>query len=187
MSKKQTSLPISALKDEVSIYDETIEVTTITHNNKDIKIEFHPLFKYESIRKCVLEIGQFYQNAMQEGIEIDPIDEDALIDYFIIRHFSKGLKFTTSKKAKTIHEEFKIVYNSSLYRLFKNEIFTNELVEKSKEQVIEEIWKNIELAGKLENRLKQAQDMIKNLPLENRDIILGAIDKDSARNVKADV
>lgn len=165
-------ISIKSLKDEVNQYDELIEVALITdEKGKEQKIEFYPLFKYEKIRKLVLEIGHFFMNAQKEKITIDSLEEDAIIDYFIIRHFSKGLKFTTGKKAKTLYDEFKIVYNSKLYKLFKNEIFSSDLVEKSKEEVYKEIFNNIELSAKFEKRLNEAQETIKNLPLENREIL----------------
>lgn len=171
------SLPINALKDETKMYDETIEVATITHEDKEYVIQFYPFFKYEKIRKLVLELGQFFINADKEKIKIDPLEEDGIINYFIIKHFSKGLKFTTGKKAKTIYDEFKVFYNSSLYQVFKDEVFTTEIVEKSKEEVLKEIFDNIELNAKFEQRLKEAQEMIQDLPLENKDIIFGKKEK----------
>lgn len=167
------SLSIKALKEENSIQNELIEVATIEYQGKEHVIQFQPIFPYNKIRKCVLEIGQFFESAIKEKVNVDPLDEDSLIDYFIIRQFSKGLKFTTSKKAKTIYDEFMTLYNSSLYQIFKKEIFTSNLVEKSKEQVYDELFANIELSAKFENKLKKAQEMIMNLPLENKDVIFG--------------
>lgn len=177
-------LPISALKEEVNVYDELIDVATYNHKGKEHKIQFTPLFKYDKIKKLTLQFGQFYQAAMQEKFEIDPTDEDDLLNYFIIKHFGKGLKFTTSKKAKTIYNEFKLLQNSDLYKVFREEVFTNELVDKSREEVIKEIFANIELNAKYAKRLEEAQELIKNLPLENREILENlSLSKDENNNV----
>lgn len=168
------TLPIKALEEGTKIYDELIEVASITHEDKKYSIQFYPLFKYEKIRKLVLEIGQFFMKAKDEKVKVDQLEEDDLINYFIIKHFSKGLKFTTSKKAKTVYNEFKIFYNSDLYKVFKDEVFSNDLVEQSKQDVYKEIFANIELSAKFEKRLQEAQQLIGNLPLQNPELFQGA-------------
>lgn len=165
------SLPIKALQEETKIYDELIDIVTYNYEGKEYTIQFHPLFAYKKIRQCVFEIGQFFQNAVNEKLTIDPLEEDHIVNYFIIKHFSKGLKFTTSKKVKTIYNEFKIFYNSSLYQIFLNEVFTSEMVEQSRENVYKEIFNNIELAAKFEQKWNELQGIIENLPLENKEIL----------------
>lgn len=177
-------LPISALEKENKNYDENIIVTTITYENKDHEILFYPLFKFEKIRKLILELGQFYNNAEKEKVNIDPIEEEHLINYFIIKHFSKGLKFTSSKKAKTIYNEFKTIYNSSLYRIFKEEVFPEELVQNSIEEVYNEFFNNLELADKFSRKLEKAKQSIENLPLENKELLKMAFENIGNKKVE---
>jgi hypothetical protein len=75
------------------------------------------------------------------------------------------MKFTTSKKAKKIYDEFKLALNSDLFKV---------LMETYPKESITKVWNRIfevsEASTRLEHKVKEAQENIKNLPIENRDV-----------------
>lgn len=181
------AISVSTLKEQNKKFDEVVNVIEIEQNGKIEMLKFYPFFSYDKIRKCTLELLTFYENAQKEKIEIDPLEEDDIVNYFIMRHFCTGITLTKSKKAKTIYNEFMVIYRNDLYKLMKETVFESEIVEKSKEDLYKEIFALLEKSAKLENKFKQMQKMIQDLPLENKDIIMSAFgNKDVAKNVVAD-
>jgi hypothetical protein len=155
---------VSQLKDEVLIYDEFVEIPVVTQG-KEYVVKMYPYFKPEKIRDLVNELIQFFQAADKEKVAIQPIEEEDLIGYYIMKYFT-DMKFTKSKKAKNIYAEFKVALNSQLFKV---------LMETYPQDSIQHVYKRIfdigEAKEMFENKFQEAQEMIKDLPLENRDVI----------------
>lgn len=165
---------VSMLKDEMKIYSEFIDIpvpVVINGEEKELNIKAYPYFKPEAIRDCVNEIAEFFTKAKEEKLNIPKIEEDDVIGAFICKYFT-DMKFTSSKKAKTIYNEFKLLINSKLYR-----VITKAFPQESIDQLYERIFEIIEVNATLENKVKQKQQEIKDLPLENRDILFPAKEK----------
>jgi hypothetical protein len=154
---------VSQLKDEVSIYDEFVEIP-VTAQGTEYIVKMYPYFKPEKVRDLVNELIDFFKAADKEKLVIPKIEEEDLIGYFIIKYFT-DMKFTTSKKAKRIYEEFKLALNSDLFKV---------LMETYPKESFDKVWDRIfevsEASARLESKVKEAQENIKNLPLENRDV-----------------
>ncbi|WP_299831213.1 hypothetical protein [uncultured Metabacillus sp.] len=161
MTKK---LSISKLKDEAKVFDEFVEID-VDVNGEEYTVKMYPYFKPEKIRDLVNELTEFFQKAKEEKLEIPKIEEDDLIAFFICKHFT-DIKFTTSKKVKKIYEEFKLLINSSLFK-----VLSKSFPQESVAQVFDRIFEIIETNAVLENKFKQTQEIIKNLPLENKDVL----------------
>jgi N-glycosylase/DNA lyase len=154
---------VSQLKDEVSIYDEFVDIP-VTVQGKEYIVKMFPYFKPEGIRDLVNEMIDFFKASETEKLIIPQIEEDDLVGYFIVKHFT-DMKFTKSKKAKVIYNEFKLVLNSQLFKVLM-ETYPQESIK----SVYDRIFSVIENNEQLKNKFKETQDVIKDLPLENREI-----------------
>jgi hypothetical protein len=154
---------VSQLKDEVSIYDEFVDIP-VTVQGKEYIVKMFPYFKPEAIRDLVNEMIDFFKASETEKLIIPQIEEDDLVGYFIVKHFT-DMKFTKSKKAKVIYNEFKLVLNSQLFKVLM-ETYPQESIK----SVYDRIFSVIENNEQLKNKFKETQDVIKDLPLENREI-----------------
>jgi N-glycosylase/DNA lyase len=154
---------VSQLKDEVSIYDEFVDIP-VTVQGKEYIVKMFPYFKPEGIRDLVNEMIDFFKASETEKLMIPQIEEDDLVGYFIVKHFT-DMKFTKSKKAKVIYNEFKLVLNSQLFKVLM-ETYPQESIK----SVYDRIFSVIENNEQLKNKFKETQDVIKDLPLENREI-----------------
>lgn len=161
MSKKDL---IAQLKDEVKAYDEKVELS-VDVNGEEYSITIFPFFKPELVKECVDGISEFFLKANQEKLNVKAKDEDELIKYYIIKHFT-NIKMTSSKKSKTIYNEFKTVSNSSIFKVLIKS-FPDESIQK----VYDELYDNIELNAQLENVMMKYKRQLKNLPLQNRNIL----------------
>ncbi len=127
----------------------------------------YPFFAPEKIRDLVNELVDFYKKAQEEKLDIPKIEEDDLVGFFIIKYFT-NLKLTSSKKAKKLYEDFKTALNAPLFK-----VLMKSFPEDSITKVYDRIYEVIEMSAEMENRIKAYQEQLKELPLENRDIIFG--------------
>lgn len=155
---------VSQLKDEVSMYDEFVPIP-VTAQGKEYTVKMFPYFKPELIRDLVNELIQFFKTAEKEKLTVPPIEEDDLIGYFITKYFT-DMKFTKSKKAKSIYAEFKLALNSELFKVLM-ETYPKESVQ----SVYERIFAVREANLTLEDKYKEMQELMKNLPIENKEIL----------------
>jgi hypothetical protein len=155
---------VSQLQDEVSMYEEFVEID-FTSKGQEYTVKLFPYFKPEKIRDLVNELIEFFKVAEKEKVEVNPIEEDDLIGYYILKYFT-DMKFTKSKKAKNIYAEFKLALNSKVFKLLM-ETYPKESIQ----TVIDRIYEVSSVSDKLENDFKEEQEKIKKLPLENRDFI----------------
>lgn len=159
---------LSQLKEINKIYDEFVEIQIDVPTEEGIvqeTIKLYPAFKPEKIRDLVEEMTEFYKAADKEKIKIEDKEMDDIVGYFIFRHFT-DITMTKSKKAKILHEEYKLLINSSLYKQIGKLI-----PEQSIQSVYEYIQEVIEASVKIEKQLRQQQKEIKNLKLENKEVI----------------
>jgi hypothetical protein len=161
MSEK---LSISQLKDEVSMYDEFVEIP-VTINEKEYTVKMFPYFKPEKIRDLVNELHDFLKAAQKEKLTVPSIEEDDLVGFFIVKYFT-NLASTKSKKAKTIYNEFKLALNSKLFK-----VLMKTYPKESIGAVYDRIYDVLEANAELKDRFKDYQDVIRNLPIENKEII----------------
>lgn len=161
---KQLSMKVIA--DDNKKYKEQVELP-VTAQGQEFLVTFHPYFSPTKIKKLVDELILFYQNAKKEKVNPNEDEFDDLVAYFIIRTFT-NIKMTTSKKAKTIYEEYKSAIDSTLFQLILSTIPEESIME-----VHKRILQSIELSGRLESKVKMVKEEIDNLPLENREILLG--------------
>jgi hypothetical protein len=155
---------VSQLQDEVSVYDEYVEFPIQTQG-KEYIVKLFPFFKPEKVRDLVIDLQNFFKAAEQEKVNISPIEEDDLVGYFIVKYFT-DMKFTKSKKAKVIYNEFKLTLNSQLFK-----ILMKSYPQESVQSVYERIFEIIEVDNQMKNKFKDAQNLIKELPLENKEVI----------------
>jgi N-glycosylase/DNA lyase len=171
MSKQ---LSMQVIKEDVKKYDEFIELPVKAQGNEYI-VKIYPFFKPEKVRDMLNEMIGFYRNCEKEKVNVKDEEFDDIVGYFIVKHFT-NIKTTTSEKAKKIYEEFKVAINSQLF-----EVILKTLPEESIQYVYNKIFEIIELNAKLQNKIKKFQDEIKNLPLENKDILFS--NQDDENNV----
>ena len=159
-------LTISMIEEEVKVYDEYIEIP-FTTKDKEIKVRLYPFFSPVTIRDIVVDLSEFLNNVQKENVNYDDKEFDDVVAYFILRHCT-DIKFTKSKKAKTLYKEFKTVIKS------KNlQSILNLIPEESIQEVYDRIFKEAEFKAKFIDQIKQIQEQIKELPLGNRDILFG--------------
>ena len=155
---------INMLKEEVSMYDEYLEIP-VGNDNSEYILKLYPYFKPEKVRDLVKEMSEFFKTCKKEKVEIKTDEEDDIVCFFIVKHFT-NITFTKSKKAKKIHEEYKILINSSLYPTIMKTI-----PEESIKKVYEYAQEVIDASAKLEVMLENVQKQIQELPLENRELL----------------
>jgi hypothetical protein len=146
-----SQLTMKEVKESNKIYNEVIELPVIV-GNQERTVTFKPYFSNVAVKKLVDKIQEFYVNAKKENLEFDEdYSDDDIIYYFIVRQFS-DIKFTTSKKAKAIYEEFKEAINSDLFT-----VILKSIPEESYAKVYDRIKDITELGARLENQIKQLQ------------------------------
>lgn len=165
---KSKQLPISIIQDEVSSYDEFVLIP-LTYDNTEFEVKLYPLFKPEKIRDMLKDMSEFFQSAAKEKVKVSPDEESDILAYFMLKTFT-DIKMTSSKKAKKIYEEYKIVINSKTMK----EII-KFIPEESIAEVNQYIFEMLENSAKLERKVKEMRKQIKGLPLENREVVLGAM------------
>jgi subtilase family serine protease len=163
MSKQLT---MKVVQEDVKKYKEQVEFT-VNAQGDEFTVKFYPYFSPAKIKSLVENLIQFFQSANKEKLNVPDEEFDDLISYFIIRTFT-NIKMTTSKKAEKIYEEFKVAINSELIGLI-----LSSFPEESVLAVHKRIYDTIELSAKLENKLKAIKDEIKDLPLENKEVLFG--------------
>lgn len=159
-------LSISMIKDEVKMFDEYIDIP-FTAQGKEVNVRLYPFFSPTAIRDMVNDLAEFFRNAKKEKVKYKDEEFDDIVGYFILRHFT-DIKFTKSKKAKTLYDEFKIIVNSQVFK-----VLLETIPKESIKAVYDRIFEIIELSAEFENRIKEIQKQIQELPLENRDILFG--------------
>ncbi|MBD8004546.1 hypothetical protein [Bacillus norwichensis] len=155
---------VAQLKDEIAIYDEFVEIP-VTVQGKEYTVKMFPYFKPEKVRDLVKELQEFFQECQKVKFTVPKIEEEDLIGYFIIKHFT-NMKFTKSKKVKTIYNEFKIALNSSLFK-----ILMDSYPKESITSVYERIYSVLEASALLEDKIKETQKVIKDMSLENKELL----------------
>jgi hypothetical protein len=161
---KQLSMKVIA--DDNKKYKEQIEFP-VTAQGEEFIVKFHPYFSPTKISSLVEKMILFFQSASKEKLNIPNEEFDDLVGYFIIKTFS-NIKMTTSKKAQTIYDEYKMSIDSPLF-----ELILSSIPEESILDVHKRIFDTIELSAKLENKMKMVQEQIQSLDLENKELLLG--------------
>ena len=158
---------LSQLREINKAYDKFVEIP-VSVGETQYKIKLYPNFKPEKIRDLVEELADFYKNADEEKVKVDsPKEDDDIIGYFIFRYFT-DIKMTTSKKAKTIYDDYKLLVNSDLYREI-GKLIPKESVEK----VYRRIDEVLQASAEIQRQFEKAQEQIKNIDLQNKDILFG--------------
>ena len=167
-------LNISMIKEHNKRYKETVELP-VDVNGKEHVIKFHPYFAPEKIKKCVDSRNAFLIKAKNEKLEIPEDEIDDLTGFFILTHFT-SLKFNLDKKVKSVYQDFKEVVNFPLFKFIMK-----SFPEESIAEIYDRIFDLLETEGKFENEYARLQKQIKNLPLENRDLLESAFTKVSEK------
>lgn len=157
---------VSDLRDEVSMYDEFVEIP-VTSQGKEYIVKMYPYFLPEKIRDLVDELVEFIKKCKEENLTIPQREEDDLKGYFIIKYFTDMI-FTDSPLAKDIYDEFKIALNSSLFSTLMKSYPKESIY-----AVYERINEVIQASAEIETMLMNAQKAIQELNLQNKDILLG--------------
>lgn len=155
-------LSVSVLREENKIYDEYVEIPVISQN-KEYIIKLYPFFPPEKIKSLVISLAEFFHNAEKEKVKLEAKFEDDLVMYYIVKYFT-DIKFSKSKKAKSIYDEFKSVINSKVYK---------EMVklfpEQSISEVYDQIFETLDSSALLKEKFKDVQKIFNELPLQNRE------------------
>jgi len=157
-------LNISMIKEHNKRYKETIELP-FDVNGKEHIVKIYPYFAPDKIRKCVDARNAFLIKAQKENLVIPEDEIDDITSFFILIHFT-SLKFNVKKTAKSVYQDFKDVVNFPLFK-----IIMKSFPEESIAEIYDRIFDLLEMEGKLENELMKFQDQLKDLPLENRDVL----------------
>ncbi|MEM4995019.1 hypothetical protein WKH56_20855 [Priestia sp. SB1] len=162
MSKQ---LSLKTIEKENEIYKEKINIP-LTVDGQEFVIKLTPFFAPLKIKNAMKMFGEFCQEADKDKVEIKNEDVFDIINCFLIKEFT-DIKFG-ARKAKTILAEFKQLMNNQLYR---------ELMEAFPPASLEEAHGYFNdmnaLAAKVENMIKRTQEKVKNLPLDNPEILKG--------------
>lgn len=179
---KQPTLK-SLVKDEVEAYNTYFDIPFIPFGQTDpVQIRIYPLFSPQKVAITVNEYIGFINKAVQEKINITPEEEGDLLGYFVIKNFT-NVKTTTSKKAKTVYDEFKMLVNSRFY----TEIISF-FPEESMRAVHERLFEIIEASDQLNTQFKQIQKEAEKVINENKetfDVLAEALkNKENDKNEK---
>ncbi len=161
MAKQVT---VSMLKEENKAYDDFLEVP-VDYDGKEHVIKVYPIFKPSKVKNLVDSLVDFYQNAHKEKVSIQVEEEDDIVAYFIVKYFT-DVKFTSSKKAKTIYDEFQTVLNAKVFQyIFK--LFPESSIIEVRERINEvmETMQRIQLLN------KQIPETIAKIQLESKELI----------------
>lgn len=160
-----SQLSMNLIKENNKQYKEFVEIP-VNAQGQEYIVKIWPFFSPVKVAKLRDELIEFRQNVDKEKLIIEDKEWDDIIAYYIVREFT-NIKMTQGKKAKTIYDEFKEAINSKLF-----EVILKSFPEESIMFVHEKIYELAEMNAKLENRIRQVQKEIKELPLENKDILL---------------
>ncbi|GLI86641.1 hypothetical protein ANABIO32_44880 [Rossellomorea marisflavi] len=148
-------LSIANLEEEISHFDEVVEVDFEGRNGEKYTIKIKPFFKPEKVRNLVVELIDFYKKAEEEKLKIPEFEQEDLIPFFIIKHFT-NIKFTRSKKAKKVYEEFKTAINAAMF-IPLLDAFPQESIQAVYERIYDQIEKTAQFKEKY---LEQAQAIL---------------------------
>ncbi|MFJ7680325.1 hypothetical protein ACIQXQ_20060 [Peribacillus sp. NPDC097198] len=109
-----TSLKISDIKKENDIYKVKVDVNVYVNGVKHV-VKVVPFFKPSKVVMLVDDLIGFYKKAATEKITIEEKYEHDVIGYFMLKHFT-NIKFTTSKTAYRIYDEFQSIIESPIYK-----------------------------------------------------------------------
>ncbi|AKO91908.1 hypothetical protein BEH_07210 [Priestia filamentosa] len=175
MAKKQQQFSVSMLKPEVDFYKQTRDVTATLPDGTELPITFTPFFSPESIRELLIEIGKFFEKAQEENLDVDSMSQEDIVNCFILKHYT-DMKFTTSKKAKTLFNLFEILVNSKLYSDILD-VIPEESILSVKEAIFKIYESSIEQEELITQKLMEAQA---NMPeLQNPELLDRLTKKDS--------
>lgn len=163
---KNKNVTMSMIKEDNKRYKEYLSVD-IDVNGESHEVKLYPFFAPEKVAKLRDEIYQFKVNTEKEKLNINESEWSDIIAYFILKYFT-NITMTSSKKAKTIYNEYKEVINSRVA-----EFLLRQFPQESIFYVHDKINEVTEMEAILLDKIKQVQEDIKNLPLENKDILLG--------------
>lgn len=158
------NLNITKIKKSNQIYSEKIEVKFDFDNEHVVTI--YPYFKPEKSVELLKDFGEYIKLSEDEGIEIN---DDMFVDLvmaFIIHKFS-SLKLPDYKKPKLFTQAFTALINSKYYPQI-----CKEFPQESIEEVFERIYEQFEASAKIQRHVNQTKEIIKDLPLENKDVLL---------------
>ncbi|MGM7720490.1 hypothetical protein [Metabacillus sp. Hm71] len=163
MNKKLT---MGIIKEDNKRYKEYLTID-VDVNGENHEVKIYPYFAPEKVAKLRDDFIEFIRNTKKEKVEVDDNEWSDIIGYFIIKHFT-DIAMTTSKKAKTIYAEYKQVINSTVTEFILKQFPVESIL-----YVHDKINEISEMEEKLIGRIKNVQKEIKDLDLENKDILLG--------------
>jgi len=167
MSKQ---LSLKMIKEENKKYDEVIDLT-FTRGDEEFVIKVNPYFSPLKIKNLLKEYKQFIDNTEKEKVKITDEEKLEIIPCFMIKEFT-DINFGTAKTAKSVFANFKALMNHIMFK----EI-VNAFPETSKVSVLEEINDRIGEGAKIQRLFEQTQEELKNLPLENKEVLFGVKDE----------
>lgn len=172
---KNKRLKMSLVAQENKIYDEYVEID-VKVGDKDYVIKLYPFFSPSKVKDMLNDVLEFYKLAKEQNLKIKDDEFEVILGYYIIKHFT-DIQMTGSKKATVIYKEIKEAVNSRLFdELLKS------IPKESIEYVYEKIFEMQDTLVKLESVYKNVIEEIKNLPLENRDILFPQVNSDKKNN-----
>ena len=156
-------ISISMLKDEVKVFDEYVEFpVSVPNYEDDFIVKVYPVFKPEKIKELTDELFGFIAKCKEEKVPVSRDEEDDLVGFFIVKHFT-DIKFTKSKKAAKMYEEFKIAINTELFK---------QLIEQFPQESIntlnEYIYSRIEAGEQIALATEKLQQSVKNLSIQKK-------------------
>ncbi|PAD70728.1 hypothetical protein CHH83_02675 [Bacillus sp. 7586-K] len=163
---KTKNVTMSMIKEDNRKYKEFLSID-VEVNGESHEVKLYPFFSPEKVAKLRDELYEFKLNADKEKLNINEAEWSDIVGYFILKYFT-NITMTTSKKAKVIYKEFKEVINSRV-----SEFLLKQFDQDSILYVHDKINEIADMEAILLNKIKQVQEEIKSLPLENKDILLG--------------
>ena len=166
-----SKLKISDIKNENNIYRAKVDVNVYVNGVEHV-VKVSPFLKPSKVAELVDELIQFYKKAAKEEITVAEKYEHDVIGYFMLKHFT-DLKFTTSKTAYRIYDEFNSIIESPVYRTLL-QVFPEESIKAVYERIIE-----IQQASQ---RIKEDTEKLESgiNKLVNKDILLSGVNNDTS-------
>jgi hypothetical protein len=149
-------LSISMLKKHVEAYNETIEIPIIA-DGKEFNVKLKPFISPTLARDIVNDLANFFYNADKEKVKVADNEHDDLVGYFILKYCS-DIKFSKSKKAKILYEEFKVLLETDLFK-----VLIDFIPEESIKRVYNRIEEVLDVSSKYEEKMALLQDKAKSL------------------------
>ncbi len=156
-------LNMSTVKESNKIYSETVDIE-LTVGNEEYIVKFLPFFSPITVNKMLLDIGEFLTKSQEEKLDVKDSEFDDILGYFIVKHFT-NIKFSQSKKAKSIYSEYNEAKNSKLF-----DIILKSVPEESMKYVYEKIFERQEMVSKLQGQLELAQKKLKDYDFTNKEV-----------------